>query len=402
MVRALARLPAWFTSLPTTTIRGRVFVTGLGLFAIIALASGLNGPILVLAALLAFVVVSCWTSGRNLAKLSIERSIPSSVRAGEAFTVHLRITNGRRLSPAMAVRVRDALHPVGAGTDAFPLLHIPAGESVSISFTARIRRRGAYRVTNAILMTRFPFGLFERRVLCRHPSEILVTPREIRPRMRLEPEPRARRLRAEMRGGRTLGTEDFLGLREYRPGDNPRWIAWKATARQGRLMVKEWDRPLLRRTILLLDSDTSRLPPWARGPALERAVSLVAGLARRFRREGLPTAFAGFEPEPLLVRNVESATGHRTLLESLALLKPAAGRPPEELLDHLERRFLNGASVVLVTSAPVSALRESSRRIRALGCRLRILDASPTRRPRLRTGGRPGAARPLPTGGRHG
>jgi uncharacterized protein (DUF58 family) len=383
MVRALAWMPAWFTSLPTTTVRGRVFVTGLGLFAIIALASGLNGPILVLATLLAFVVVSCWASGRNLAKLTIERSIPSCVQAGEAFSVHLRVANERRVSPAIAVRVRDALHPIGAGADAFPLLHIPPGESVTISFTARIRRRGAYRVTNAILLTRFPFGLFERRVLCRFPSEILVTPREIRPRVRLDPEPRARRLQADLRGGRNLGSEDFLGLREYRSGDNPRWIAWKATARQGCLMVREWDRPLRRRTAVLLDTDTSHLPSFARGPALERGVSLVAGLARHLRRDGLPTLFSAFEPDPLVIRNVETATGHRSLLESLAVLKAASGRPPEDLLEHLDRRFLLGASVILVTAAPEALLVESSRRIRSLGCRLRIVDCSPGRRPRL-------------------
>ena len=38
--------------------------------------------------------------------------------------------------------------------------------------------------------------------------------------------------------------EDWYGLRDYRSGDAQRLIAWKASARQDRLLVKEFAEPL--------------------------------------------------------------------------------------------------------------------------------------------------------------
>jgi uncharacterized protein (DUF58 family) len=394
MVRLLARIPAWVGSLPTTTMAGRVILSVTGLFAILAMASERNGPLLVLALLLALIVVSCIASARNLRRLEVARQIPPRVRAGEEFTVHLRVTNRRRHSPALAVRVRDALHPAAVGTAHLALPHLPAGATASLAFRARIRRRGAYRITNAMLVTRFPFGLLEHRVLRRHPSEILVTPREVVPSLDLDPGVRSRRRPGEIHGGRRVGTEEFLGIRDYRPGDNPRWIAWKATARQGRLMVRELDRPRRRRTVVLLDTDASALATWARSPAVERAVSLAAGVVRRLRRQRRPTVFAAFEPRLLLIRNVTRARSHATFLEALALLRPAVGRRPEELLAHLPRRDLRGADVVLVTPTP-DAKRETLRgAVSSAGGRLHVVSAMPERFSR-----RQGPVKPRPSRG---
>lgn len=42
---------------------------------------------------------------------------------------------------------------------------------------------------------------------------------------------------------RTVGQEDFAGLRPYIEGDSPRVISWKHTARTGTLLSREWDAP---------------------------------------------------------------------------------------------------------------------------------------------------------------
>jgi uncharacterized protein (DUF58 family) len=383
MVRLLRGLGTWFGTLPTTTIPGRVVLTATGLFAIVAMASGRNGPFLVLAMLLALLLVSFWSSGRNLRRLEVEREIPARVRAGEEFTVHLRITNRRRFTPALALRIQDALHPVAVVAGSIPLPVVPPRSSVSVTFPARIRRRGAYRITNAMLVTRFPFGLLERRALRRHPSEILVTPREIAQDVDLEPGRRARQRPMGRRGARRAGTEEFLGLREYRPGDNPRWIAWKSTARQGRLMVRELDRPRRRRVVVLLDTDVGPLPAWARGKALEWGVGVAAGLATRLRQHSRAGVFAAFEPRPFVQSGIGTPNGHRLLLETLSVLRAAPGRRPVELLDLLDREVLRGSTVVLISLRSYDDTSELEARIRAAGGWLRVLDASPTRRPRV-------------------
>jgi uncharacterized protein (DUF58 family) len=264
-----------------------------------------------------------------------------------------------------------------------PIPYIPPRGSVEVSFRARIRRRGAYRITNAMLVTRFPFGLLERRALRRHPSEILVTPRETRSDVDLEPGRGERQRQIGRHGARRAGTEEFLGLREYRPGDNPRWIAWKASARQGCLVVRELDRPRRRRVVILLDTDGGKLPSWARGPALERGVSLAAGLAGRLRRHRRAATFAAFEPRPLVLTGLETPLGHRALLDALAVLRAAPGRTADGLLEHLDREGLRGSTVILITPRPGPEAVDLGARVRAAGGWLRILDASPGRRPRV-------------------
>jgi uncharacterized protein (DUF58 family) len=41
-------------------------------------------------------------------------------------------------------------------------------------------------------------------------------------------------------GAQSSGDDDFAGLREYRPGDSPRRIAWKSYARRDALLVREY------------------------------------------------------------------------------------------------------------------------------------------------------------------
>lgn len=65
------------------------------------------------------------------------------------------------------------------------------------------------------------------------------------------------------------GSDDFLGLREYRPGDSLKHIAWKSWAHDGELMVKEFGGHADRR--ILLDWDA--LP----GVDTETRLSLLCG-----------------------------------------------------------------------------------------------------------------------------
>jgi len=380
MIRLLRRGLGWFGTIPTTTLEGRVFLTATGIFAIIALAGGRNGPLLVLAALVAIVATSLVASGRNLHRLTVERRIPSRVVVGEEFSVRLRITNPRRFTPALAVRVRDALHPAAVGSGSLVVPIIPPRSTVDVSFPARIRRRGAYRITNAMLITSYPFGLMERRALRKHPSEILVTPREERSEVDIDGSSRSRLRQDALGGSRRAGTEEFAGLREYRPGDNPRWMAWKASARQGRLMVRELDRPRRRRVVVLLDTDATSLATWARRPALERGISLAAGLATRLRAMGRRAIFAAFEPRPLVISAISRRSGRRALLQSLSVLRAAPGRSPVELLGYLEARHVRGSTVVLITARSGADWTDLDGRVRRLGGRLRLLDATPARK----------------------
>ncbi len=71
-----------------------------------------------------------------------------------------------------------------------------------------------------------------------------------------------------MTTARTSGGDDFAGLREWRAGDSPRHIDWRAAARGGPLMAKTWSSSL--KGVVALDWNTLALAPAVRASQFAR------------------------------------------------------------------------------------------------------------------------------------
>ncbi|MEZ5386054.1 MAG: transglutaminaseTgpA domain-containing protein [Prosthecobacter sp.] len=71
-----------------------------------------------------------------------------------------------------------------------------------------------------------------------------------------------------MTTGRSSEGDDFAGLREWRAGDSPRQIDWRAVARGGPLMSKTWGSSL--QGVVVLDWDAWKLEPDARASQFAR------------------------------------------------------------------------------------------------------------------------------------
>src|SRR5438067_517591 len=73
---------------------------------------------------------------------------------------------------------------------------------------------------------------------------------------------------------------ELLDLRDYLPGDPPKMIAWKASARRDRLMTKEFESEVPVRCTLFVDVSSSvRIGPPGRN-ALTRLVEVSAAVAQ--------------------------------------------------------------------------------------------------------------------------
>ena len=79
---------------------------------------------------------------------------------------------------------------------------------------------------------------------------------------------------------RTGGGEDFAGVREYRHGDSRRSIHWRASARQNRLIVKEFMRTVA--TTITIAVDLGRAANVGNGihTAAEDAIRIAGSVAR--------------------------------------------------------------------------------------------------------------------------
>ena len=125
-------------------------------------------------------------------------------------------------------------------------------------------------------------GFFYRRRFLRLPTEYLILPpltddeggQRATKRFNSLPPPGVHRLRRPGSGS------ELLELRDYRPGDPPKMIAWKVSARRDRLITKEFENDVPVRCVLFVDaSETTRLGEPGNTP-LGRLAAIGSGVAQ--------------------------------------------------------------------------------------------------------------------------
>jgi uncharacterized protein (DUF58 family) len=170
------------------------------------------------------------------------------------------------------------------------------------------------------------------------------------------PDERARRTRR-----RLAFDAEFHGLRQFRPGDSPRWIHWRTTARTGELVVREFDQGSHDDLLMIVEpfapSRTSNL--------VEAALSLAATIGWEWSREGgdrITLAIAG--PAPVTVAGGDGPDVVIELLEALATAEGGPASDLSELQRQLQELPLPAGPALLVSSRPdARTADELSRRL---------------------------------------
>mgnify|MGYP000498166601 CR=1 FL=1 len=329
-----------------------------------AMNTGVNLLYLILSMMLSSIVISGILSETTFHKISISRSAPYSVFAGERFEVTLQVHNRKALLPSFSLFVEDSpgAEPILEKTKACFALKIPSRSSQTLEYSAVIKKRGPFMFNGYRVHSGYPFNFFNKHMRLPGTSSTLVYPRlyELNHVEVLSGGERADALRKLHL--RAQGEEDFRGLKEFRHGDNPRRIHWPTSARQRKLMVKEFEKQRANRVMVILDTFVS-VPSPERLEVLERAISTAASLITFFERRSYQTGFASFTPRLTRVRPDSGRRHYFALMEVLAKIE-FSSRGIDELADRLDARLLRDSMVFLIT------LRKSPRCDEAL----RILD----------------------------
>jgi uncharacterized protein (DUF58 family) len=202
-------------------------------------------------------IVGLVNTYRNIIGLRITMGRAEPVFAGDEAAFLMHVENPYRFARHSLETLRDGrVSRFDVGKEGWS----------TVSIAAAAPRRGWLPLGKVTLQTRYPLGLFRAWSPIRPDAEVLVYPRpEITP---LPPElPISREGHALDIG---IGGEDFAALRAYQPGDSPRHIAWKITARSDALVTKQFSS--LGATELVFT--WSLLPP---GLDLETRLSCLAG-----------------------------------------------------------------------------------------------------------------------------
>ena len=182
--------------------------------------------------------------------------------------------------------------PTGTPAGSSFAMHIRGHETRDLKARFLFPARGRYRLEEVSLVTRFPFALFEKTRKIRESADVVVFP---------DPADASDWVASvysrfgEVETARRGRGEEYFGLREYRPGEDSRFIHWKASAKRGELIVRETEERVQRSAEVCLCNFGSAPPPAFEQDVRKTAGLLEALLARGYR-VGLSTAEEVVEP----------------------------------------------------------------------------------------------------------
>jgi len=220
------------------------------------------------------------------------------VACGGGLVLEAQLRN-RGSEPVRGVSLRPIASSMLAVSVEPRTLDLPSGARVCVDVKVRGSRVGRWGVHGLALEVRgTPLGgegLYEVPLLFANPLGIEVLPPSLAAFVASPRGGRARRASEVGRPANIAGDGDELReLRDHVPGDPFKRIAWKASARRGRLLVREMERE--ERDVVWLVVDAS-VELWAGEPGsapLDRVMEDVAALATRHLRRGDRVGLAVF------------------------------------------------------------------------------------------------------------
>lgn len=217
---------------------GRVYIlpTGVGLvFALMTFAMLLgsmnynNNLSFVLTFILAGLgFVAMHQCQRNLVGLELSFAGVEPVFAGQAAQFRVAITNHSK-NPRHGIRLY-------VGSTVSEVHDLLPGESKVFVLAVMTDKRGRIPLERFGIRTLFPFELFRSWAWLHMDLSGLVYPH---PAEHAPPPPPTQTAHGH-RQHDARGEEDFAGLRKFNEGDSPRHVAWKAFARSGQLLSKQF------------------------------------------------------------------------------------------------------------------------------------------------------------------
>ncbi|HIE54346.1 MAG TPA: DUF58 domain-containing protein [Chromatiaceae bacterium] len=198
------------------------------LLLLIASINYANNPAFLLTFLLAGIFVQAiFHTWRNLKGLELRWLESHPAFAGETVRVRFLLSDPERDHHSLQLAFADN-EPT--------LASCAAGSQTPVEVSFRSRRRGLIRPGRLRVESRYPLGLLRAWSLLETGAEVLVWPRPLRePLATSAPIPES-----SPEGDRGVGSDDFIGHRNYHAGDAPGQIHWKAFAAGKGLLVKQF------------------------------------------------------------------------------------------------------------------------------------------------------------------
>jgi uncharacterized protein (DUF58 family) len=333
------------------TRQGQFLVAG-GVISAILAAGSINVPVYLIFLVHFFLgLMALLVNLFQRNKLEISAYFPRRGVAGQVITAEADIRNAGRRS-AYDISVGFLILPSGLQeeeNEAFaPCLR--AGEATRIPLRVTPLRRGVYTLPALRAYSTFPFN-FLRWSTARQDVDALIVQPAFTPLQSVELDFGFR----YQPGGVALTSDvgespEYIGNREFRPGDSMRRIDFRSWARTGSPAVREYQEEYYSRLALVLDTfvPKGRRPGKEGFQEFEAAVSLTAAIADAVSRgEHLVDIFAA-GPKVHIFHAGRHIAHLENILEILACVEPCRRNPFPEVGGAIAEELIHISAVIFI------------------------------------------------------
>ena len=174
-------------------------------------------------------MISILHAYRNLARLTVHAGKAQAVFCGQQARYVLQVDNQHKQNRYAIMFHLVQQTPV--------MIDVMGFSTANIELTQPTTRRGWLPISTVTIATRYPLGLVQAWSHLNLMTTCLVYPR---PAMSSMTMPASSADKGDNKPSHKTGSDDFLGFRNYHPGDSPRHVDWKAFARGQDLLTKQF------------------------------------------------------------------------------------------------------------------------------------------------------------------
>ena len=227
--------------------------------------------------------------------LRVSRRLPVNAARGLPLISELTLHNEGKF-PVEAT-LRDVMPPAALEGPEFTPLRLDAGEREQTTTRLTIPIRGRHRFGPVWVRVAGPLGLLEMQRMFDSTGVVKVLPETYASRETLSQDQRARLLQLDkLTKARSHGAgSEFESLAEYRPGDDPRRIDWRTTARIRRPVIRRYQVERHRDVMIAIDCGRLMGASVGNGTKLDCAVDSALMLARVALQTGDRCGIAVFD-----------------------------------------------------------------------------------------------------------
>lgn len=217
-------------------------------------------------------IISGYLSRSNFSKIRIELEMPEEIYANTEFILKVRLINEKRLMPAFLIRATIADNEI-----LFPI--VDRKNSGTGYATFQFGERGKFSIRQIRLCSVFPFNFFVKCYEIKKDVDFIVFP-QMKKCDYLTSFEKERRMTGDRNTMRPGFDSEPIFIRDYVEGDPLKYIHWKATAKTGKLKIKELSSQSYKPVIIDFESIGIK--------NTEEKISCIAYMVNACLRKGIP------------------------------------------------------------------------------------------------------------------